>query len=152
MSLFKYTHHPSLNLLCQCRGYDHSRRWLGVCGHVRIVLGPGISPLLLFVVYTTHLPSQFIALLKLLVENLNFIIDDIDGNATLAALAVFIDRFEFPGATRIKIKFCQLCEVVYTRFKAIALNQAVRKETLSRNTVVDYIMEWVRDPSLSSVR
>jgi hypothetical protein len=89
--------------------------------------------------------DQFIALLKLLVENPNCIIDDIDCNSTLAALAIFISRFDFTSSLRTKIKFCQLCELVYTRFRTQALTQAVRKDSHARNIVVDYLMGWFHE-------
>ncbi|TFY83118.1 hypothetical protein EWM64_g893 [Hericium alpestre] len=90
--------------------------------------------------------DQFIAVLKLLVENASTKEDvfAVDMAPTLNALAAFIARFNDPAVHRIKIKFCVLCDSAFSRGDTIAL----RKDNSVRQRVLDTVLEWIQDPNI----
>ncbi|KAA1466679.1 hypothetical protein DENSPDRAFT_831556 [Dentipellis sp. KUC8613] len=89
--------------------------------------------------------DQFIAVLKLLVENAQSKDDvlAVDMTPTLNALATFIARFNDPACHRIKIKFCNLCDSAFSRNDTLAL----RKDNTVRQRILDTVLEWIQDPA-----
>ncbi|KAJ3936091.1 MAG: hypothetical protein NXY57DRAFT_886591 [Lentinula lateritia] len=86
--------------------------------------------------------DQFIAVLKLMVENSHGRIEEvlsIDISPTLLGLASFITRFDSPDIFRIKQKFCSLCDCVCGR----AGNLSIRKDNDIRRDILDIILEWI---------
>ncbi|KAG6336483.1 hypothetical protein ID866_2597 [Astraeus odoratus] len=93
--------------------------------------------------------EQLISALKLLVENAQAPPDEalsVDLGSILGLLAGFISRFDDLNAYRIRVKFCNLCDSVCERTDTLTL----RKDDLSRNLVLDTLMEWFEDPSTQS--
>ncbi|GAW06426.1 ras gtpase activator [Lentinula edodes] len=89
--------------------------------------------------------DQFIAVLKLMVENSHGRIEEvlsIDISPTLLGLASFITRFDSPDIFRIKQKFCSLCDCVCGR----AGNLSIRKDNDIRRDILDIILEWIVPP------
>ena len=73
----------------------------------------------------------------------------IDLGSLLHVLVGFISRFNDPASYRIRIKFCSLVCSVCERTDALTL----RKDDLSRNRILDAIMDWFQDPlSVSFLR
>lgn len=88
-------------------------------------------------------------MLKSLVDNAQMPPDEalsIDLGSLLHVLVGFISRFDDPASYRIRIKFCSLVCSVCERSDALTL----RKDDLSRNRILDTIMEWFQDPLLVS--
>ncbi|KAI0677196.1 hypothetical protein C8Q78DRAFT_1180405 [Trametes maxima] len=91
--------------------------------------------------------DQFIAILKVLLENSQGLVEDlraIDIPSTLYTLATFIGRIEDPEASslRLKLKFCQLCSSVFGKSDNMMMRN---KESNVRQSVVDIIIDWVQD-------
>ncbi|KAF9238786.1 hypothetical protein BU15DRAFT_88233 [Melanogaster broomeanus] len=92
--------------------------------------------------------DQLISVLKSLVENAQMPPDEvlsIDLGSILHVLVVFISRFNDPSSYRIRIKFCSLVDSICDRTDTLTL----RKDDLSRNRILDSIMEWFQDPLLN---
>ena len=70
----------------------------------------------------------------------------IDLGSLLHVLVGFISRFNDPASYRIRVKFCSLVCSVCERTDALTL----RRDDLSRNRILDTIMEWFQDPLLVS--
>ena len=88
-------------------------------------------------------------MLKSLVDNAQMPPDEalsIDLGSLLHVLVGFISRFDDPASYRVRIKFCSLVCSVCERTDALTL----RKDDLSRNRILDTIMEWFQDPLLVS--
>ncbi|KAH7887502.1 hypothetical protein F5I97DRAFT_2056906 [Phlebopus sp. FC_14] len=91
--------------------------------------------------------DQLMSVLKSLVENAQIPPDEalyIDLGSILHLLAGFISRFNDATSYRIRIKFCSLCDSICERTDTLTL----RKDDLSRNRILDVIMEWFQDLSL----
>ncbi|KAF8559154.1 hypothetical protein OG21DRAFT_1570167 [Imleria badia] len=91
--------------------------------------------------------DQLISVLKSLVDNAQMPPDEalsIDLGSLLHVLVGFISRFNDPASYRVRIKFCSLVCSVCERTDALTL----RKDDLSRNRILDAIMEWFQDPLL----
>ena len=91
--------------------------------------------------------DQFIAILKVLSENVHNLTEDlraIDIPATLYTLATFISRIEDTDAAslRLKIKFCVLCNSVFGRSEPVMMRN---KESNMRQNIADIIVDWVQD-------
>jgi len=88
---------------------------------------------------------QLISVLKSLVENAQMPPDEalsIDLGSILHLLVRFISRFSDPVSYRIRVKFCALCDSICERTDTLTL----RKDDLSRNRIVDIVMNWFQDP------
>ncbi|KAI6130277.1 hypothetical protein EDD16DRAFT_1541379 [Pisolithus croceorrhizus] len=91
--------------------------------------------------------EQLLTSLKMLVDNAQSPPDEtlsIDLGSILYLLAEFISRFNDLGAYRMRVKFCGLCESVCERNDTLTL----RKDDMSRNRIVDILMEWFHDPAV----
>jgi hypothetical protein len=89
---------------------------------------------------------QLISVLKSLVENAQMPPDEalsIDLGSILHVLVRFISRFSDPVSYRIRVKFCALCDSIGDHTDTLTL----RKDDLSRNRIVDIVMDWFQDPS-----
>ncbi|GLB34218.1 putative GTPase-activator protein for Ras-like GTPases [Lyophyllum shimeji] len=87
--------------------------------------------------------DQFIAVLKLLVENTHGTMEDvmsIDVSSTMLTLASFMARFTGSGSFRLKTKFCVMCESVCDRTNTLA----VRKDSSARHNILDIIIGWIQ--------
>lgn len=87
--------------------------------------------------------------MKSLVDNAQVPPDEalsIDLGSLLHVLVGFISRFNDPASYRIRVKFCSLVCSVCERTDALTL----RRDDLSRNRILDTIMEWFQDPLLVS--
>ncbi|KAF8872759.1 hypothetical protein BD779DRAFT_1679537 [Infundibulicybe gibba] len=87
--------------------------------------------------------DQFIAILKLLVENGHVPLEDvmsIDISSTLLTLATFIARFGGPTSFRVKMKFCLMCDTVCDRTDTLTL----RKDNNARHHILDIIIQWMQ--------
>ncbi|KAJ4479043.1 hypothetical protein J3R30DRAFT_2708420 [Lentinula aciculospora] len=93
--------------------------------------------------------DQFIAVLKLMVENTHGRIEDVlnvDISPTLLGLASFIARYNLPEIFRLKQKFCLLCDCVHGKVG----NLGVRKDNDIRRDILDIIIEWIIQPEPST--
>ncbi|KAI0638553.1 hypothetical protein C8Q77DRAFT_1047292 [Trametes polyzona] len=93
--------------------------------------------------------DQFIAILKVLLESPQGLAEDmrsIDVPSTLYTLATFISRVDDSEAStlRLKLKFCQLCGSVFSKPDPVLKRN---KESTARQSLVDIIIDWVRDTS-----
>ncbi|KAL4081516.1 hypothetical protein V8B97DRAFT_1923406 [Scleroderma yunnanense] len=91
--------------------------------------------------------DQLISSLKMLVENAQSPPDEAlstDLGSILHLLAGFISCFNETTASRIRMKFCGLCDSVCERSDTLSL----RKDDISRNLVLDTIMSWFQDPTV----
>ena len=91
--------------------------------------------------------DQFIAILKVLSENVHNLTEDlraIDIPSTLYTLATFISRIEQEDAQsiRLKMKFCTLCSNVFSRTEPIMMRN---KEGTMRQSIADIIIDWVQE-------
>ncbi|KAI0065862.1 hypothetical protein BV25DRAFT_1988944 [Artomyces pyxidatus] len=70
----------------------------------------------------------------------------IDMTPTLHALAGFITRFNEPASYRIRIKFCQLCDSIFTRPDMLAM----RKDSTSniRQHILNILLGWIQKPGV----
>ncbi|KAG1755407.1 hypothetical protein EDB19DRAFT_1661084 [Suillus lakei] len=90
--------------------------------------------------------DQLISVLKSLVENAQMPPDEalsIDLGSILHILVAFISRFSDPVSYRIRVKFCALCDSICHRTDTLTL----RKDDLSRNRIIDIVMDWFQDPT-----
>ncbi|KAG2060194.1 hypothetical protein BDR06DRAFT_948277 [Suillus hirtellus] len=90
--------------------------------------------------------DQLISVLKSLVENAQMPPDEalsIDLGSILHILVGFISRFNDPVSHRIRVKFCALCDSICHRTDTLTL----RKDDLSRNRIIDIVMDWFQDPT-----
>ncbi|KAG2042146.1 hypothetical protein BDR03DRAFT_978842 [Suillus americanus] len=93
--------------------------------------------------------DQLISVLKSLVENAQMPPDEalsIDLGSILHILVGFISRFSDPVSYRIRVKFCALCDSICHRTDTLTL----RKDDLSRNRIIDIVMDWFQDPTLNT--
>jgi hypothetical protein len=115
-----------------------------VCSLTKLVIG-----LLIQFVTWMLIAVKLISVLKSLVDNAQMPPDEalsIDLGSLLHVLVGFISRFNDPASYRVRIKFCSLVCSVCERTDALTL----RKDDLSRNRILDAIMEWFQDPLLVS--
>jgi hypothetical protein len=68
----------------------------------------------------------------------------IDMTPTLYSLATFINSFDNVPAYRIRLKFCALCDSVFSR------PDMLRKDSTSshRQKILDVLLGWIQDPTL----
>ncbi|KAL0070247.1 Ras GTPase activating protein ira2 [Marasmius tenuissimus] len=93
--------------------------------------------------------DQFIAVLKLIVENTQSRLEEvmnIDISGTLTGLTNVITRYDSEDTFREKIKFCSLCDSVYERSDTLTL----RKDSNARQNILDTVVQWVSSPDPSS--
>lgn len=86
---------------------------------------------------------QFNAVLKLIIENTHARAEEvmsIDISQTMLALALFIARFDPQAASRLRLKFCALCDAVCDRTDTLTL----RKDNPTRQKILDIVMEWMQ--------
>lgn len=94
--------------------------------------------------------DQFIAVLKLLVENTQATLEDviaIDISPTMLTLASFMARFHDSESFRLKIKFCVMCDNVCDRTDTLTL----RKDSCARHRILDMVMDWIQPTAGSDV-
>ena len=67
----------------------------------------------------------------------------VDMTPTLYSLATFINTFENIPAYRIRLKFCALCDSVFSR------PDMLRKDSTSshRQKILDILLGWIQDPT-----
>ncbi|KAG7097519.1 hypothetical protein E1B28_004862 [Marasmius oreades] len=93
--------------------------------------------------------DQFIAVLKLIVENTQARMEEvinIDISGTLTGLTNVITRYDSQDTFREKIKFCSLCDSVYERSDTLTL----RKDSNARQNILDAVIQWINKPDSSS--
>ncbi|THV03328.1 hypothetical protein K435DRAFT_835905 [Dendrothele bispora CBS 962.96] len=94
--------------------------------------------------------DQFIAVLKLITEHTSARqeIVSIDIGPTLEGLALLIVEYGTSESSRIKSKFCVLCESVCDRTESLML----RKDNITRKNLLETIITWIQtpDPTLDS--
>ncbi|CAL1700085.1 unnamed protein product [Somion occarium] len=88
--------------------------------------------------------ESFIPIATVLSENVKNVQDihGVDMGATLHTLADFIRRFQGTSGYRLKTRFCALCETVFDPKTCVS----PRKDNSSRQTIAEFIIEWVADP------
>jgi len=93
----------------------------------------------------THILFQFISVLKMLIEHVQLSEDVLTVNltSTLYALAGFITRFHEPASHRVRLKFCGLCDAIFSRKDIVGK----LKEGPVRQHVLDIVLEWIQDPA-----
>ncbi|TFY54349.1 hypothetical protein EVJ58_g8920 [Rhodofomes roseus] len=91
--------------------------------------------------------EQFLVILKVLVENAQYLeeIRGMDLGSTLAVIASFIGRFHDVSSYRLRLKFCSLCEGVFSQGESIAM----RKDSSNRQKIADIVTEWIQDSAMS---
>ncbi|KAL0949203.1 hypothetical protein HGRIS_009281 [Hohenbuehelia grisea] len=90
--------------------------------------------------------DQFISVVKLIVDNVQIQGDDIvniDISSTMLAFASIISRITSAPLSRIKAKFCQLCDTVCDRKDVLTL----RRDGSARHNILDIIMDWIASTS-----
>ncbi|EMD40361.1 hypothetical protein CERSUDRAFT_148314 [Gelatoporia subvermispora B] len=94
--------------------------------------------------------EQYILILKVIVENVQNLeeLRGVDLASTLLTVAGLIRRFNIPESYKLKIKFCELCDSVFGRAETLIM----RKDSSSRQRLVDVIVEWAQDPVTSQDR
>ncbi|KAH9030143.1 hypothetical protein EDB85DRAFT_1456161 [Lactarius pseudohatsudake] len=89
--------------------------------------------------------DQSVAVLKLMVENAQAQDEvlTVDMTPTLYSLATFINTFDNIPAYRIRLKFCALCDSVFSR------PDMLRKDSTSshRQKILDILLGWIQDPT-----
>ncbi|KAF8270977.1 hypothetical protein EI94DRAFT_1797570 [Lactarius quietus] len=89
--------------------------------------------------------DQSVAVLKLMVENAQAQDEvlTVDMTPTLYSLATFINTFDSIPAYRIRLKFCALCDSVFSR------PDMLRKDSTSshRQKILDILLGWIQDPT-----
>jgi hypothetical protein len=89
---------------------------------------------------------QCVGVLKLMVENAQAQDEvlKVDMTPTLYSLATFINSFNNLPAYRIRLKFCALCDSVFSR------PDMLRKDSTSshRQKILDILLGWIQDPTL----
>lgn len=96
--------------------------------------------------------DQFLAILKVLSENANSLAEDlriIDIPSLLYTLATFINKIDPTDLTaaRLKLKFCTLCNTVFSRNEPVIMRN---KESTVRQSIVDIIIDWVEETTTVS--
>ncbi len=96
--------------------------------------------------------DQFIAILKVLSENVHNLTEDLRGidiPSTLYTLATFISRVEDTelASVRLKVKFCALCSSVFSRTEPVIMRN---KESSMRQSIADIIVDWVEETPVVS--
>jgi len=68
----------------------------------------------------------------------------VDMTPTLYSLATFMNSFENIPVYRIRLKFCALCDSVFSR------PDMLRKDSTSshRQKILDILLGWIQDPTL----
>ncbi|KAH9981838.1 hypothetical protein BJV74DRAFT_778311 [Russula compacta] len=91
--------------------------------------------------------DQCVGVLKLMVENAQAQDEvlTVDMTPTLYSLATFINSFDNLPAYRIRLKFCALCDSVFSR------PDMLRKDSTSshRQKILDILLGWIQDPTLA---
>jgi hypothetical protein len=89
---------------------------------------------------------QCVGVLKLMVENAQAQDEvlTVDMTPTLYSLATFINSFNNLPSYRIRLKFCALCDSVFSR------PDMLRKDSTSshRQKILDILLGWIQDPTL----
>lgn len=87
---------------------------------------------------------QSLAVMKLVVDRLDFPSEDLLGSSdliqTLLSLAKFIDRYNVNSSPRIKVQLCAFCDSVLMRSDDLG----IRKDDTARNGLLDIIVEWIQ--------
>ena len=98
------------------------------------------------VIETLFSPCKCVGVLKLMVENAQaqHEVLTVDMTPTLYSLATFINSFDNLPAYRIRLKFCALCDSVFSR------PDMLRKDSTSshRQKILDILLGWTQDPTL----
>ena len=83
--------------------------------------------------------------MKVLVENAQYLeeIRTMDLGSTLAVIASFMGRFHDAISYRLRMKFCTLCEGVFSQGELIAM----RKDSSNKQRIADIVTEWIQDPA-----
>jgi neurofibromin 1 len=93
---------------------------------------------------------QCVGVLKLMVENAQgqYEVLKVDMTPALYSLATFINVFNNLPAYRIRLKFCALCDSVFSR------PDMLRKDSTSshRQKILDILLGWIQDPTLVRLR
>ncbi|KAI0040644.1 hypothetical protein FA95DRAFT_1647858 [Auriscalpium vulgare] len=91
--------------------------------------------------------DQCFVVLKLLIENAQAQDDvlTIEMTPTLHALAGFINRFNEPASHRIRIKFCALCDSVFTRPDMLA--RRTDSTSTVRQHILNIVLGWIQKPA-----
>ncbi|KAJ6532260.1 hypothetical protein DFH09DRAFT_1370329 [Mycena vulgaris] len=95
--------------------------------------------------------DQFSAVLKLIIDNTHVRPEEImsiDISSTILALASFIARFDPQAASRLRLRFCTLCDSVCDRADTLTL----RKDNPARQKILDIVMEWMQTTPNSSTQ
>ncbi|KIL70462.1 hypothetical protein M378DRAFT_1044573 [Amanita muscaria Koide BX008] len=90
--------------------------------------------------------DQFITILKHLLESSHTKTQDyakIDVGLIFSLLASLISRFPGNEASRIKVKFCGICDTACDSQEPLIL----RKDTNQRHLILDIILEWIKPTS-----
>ncbi|KAF9480190.1 hypothetical protein BDN70DRAFT_931958 [Pholiota conissans] len=87
--------------------------------------------------------DQIVTILKLVTENSEVTLEDVmnvDINSAMLTLCSIINRFSgTPSANRLKIKYCNLCEVVCSRGDTLT----IRKDSPVRHQILERILIWM---------
>lgn len=94
--------------------------------------------------------EQAISVLKLVLDRMDDTVDNlytVDFSGLISQYAQYLNKLgNNPQSMKIKIKMCQLCEVLMMRKDRITL----RQEFLLRNKLLEIIVEWTSDFALRS--
>ncbi|TBU46391.1 hypothetical protein BD309DRAFT_622853 [Dichomitus squalens] len=98
--------------------------------------------------------DQFIAILKVLSDNVNSLAEDLrvaDIPSLLYTVATFISRIDGadPTSARLKLKFCVLCNSVFSRTEPVMMRN---KESSMRQSIIDIIIDWVQETTLEEAQ
>ncbi|KAF7293793.1 Ras-GAP domain-containing protein [Mycena chlorophos] len=87
--------------------------------------------------------DQFSSVLKLIIEstppNSESEIMSIDISSTMLSLAGFIARFDAYAASRLRLRFCILCDAVCDRADLLT----IRRDNPARQKILDILAEWM---------
>ncbi|KAI9310474.1 hypothetical protein BX666DRAFT_2126182 [Dichotomocladium elegans] len=92
--------------------------------------------------------EQAISVLKLVLDRMDETVDNlftVDFSEVVAQYAQYLNKLNGQHSMRVKIKMCQLCEVLMLRKDRITLRQEFRL----RNKLLEIIVEWTSDFSLN---
>ena len=93
-----------------------------------------------------------ISILKLVTENTQVTLEDamnVDMSSTMLTLSSFVNRFSSSSsATRIKIKYCNLVEVVCSRTDTLM----IRKDSPVRHQILERVLSWMSPVKVSQYK
>ncbi|KAJ7055100.1 hypothetical protein C8F01DRAFT_470816 [Mycena amicta] len=87
--------------------------------------------------------DQFSAVLRLIIESTPINSEEImsiDISGTMQSLASFIARFDAYAASRLRLRFCLLCDAVCDRADLLA----IRRDSPARQKILDILAEWMQ--------